>query len=127
MTHLSIFVLLFTAISPLDSSAGPNIPTNDQAFAVEVLKSSVAGRPIAQVLDQLRSNGFTCLEYESRVISSSERSVRYQKHVCGAETPALHDCARSVELGSFDGVLSNIQIALEHPDRTPSDGVLCGR
>ena len=121
-----VFALLL-GVASLNDSLRPSIATNDQAFAEQVLSSAVAGRPIAQVLDQLRGNGFNCRESENRVVSSSESSVRYQKHVCGPEVPALHDCARNVELGSFDGVLTHIRIALEHPDRTPNDGTTCGR
>lgn len=122
-----VFALSFAVNSPLYAAIQPGIATTDQTFSDQVLRLSVAGQPITVALANLRGAGFTCVEHEDRNLSNSERSVKYQRHVCGHEMPAYHDCARSVELGSFDGVLKHIRIALEHPDGTPSDGIQCGR
>ena len=124
-------VCLLLAI-PLDaasaaSGAAASIPRTDAEFASHVLRLSVAGRKTEDVLKDLRETGFTCFEHENRVLADSSRSVRYQKHLCGGPIPALHGCARNVELATFDGTLKHIRISLELPDGTPNAGTACAR
>ena len=103
------------------------IANDDRAFAEQVLVVAVAGRPVGHVIEELRSMGFTCLEHDNRVLSGSGHSVTFQRHICGASVPALHGCARNVELGSFDGLLKHIRVSLLHPGGSPDAGAACGR
>ena len=125
--------LAFLVLAALPSAANAatggavGIPTTDAEFAAHVLKVAVAGRQTDDVLKGLRETGFTCFEHENRVLSDSARSVAYQKHLCGGPVPALHGCARNVELATFDGTLKHIRISLEHPDGTPNAGTACAR
>ena len=124
----SLLVLVFLAlVVGVSSASTSSIPTTDATFAARVLKVAVAGRATPEVIAALSAGGFTCLEHDNRLLESSERSVRYQKHVCGGPVPALHGCARNVELGSFDGTLKHIRLSFEHPDGTPNEGVACAR
>jgi hypothetical protein len=121
-----LLVALPTSADPANGGA-VGIPTTDADFAAHVLQFSVAGRKTEDVLKDLRGTGFTCLEHENRVLSDSARSVTFQKHLCGGPVPALHGCARNVELATFDGTLKHIRISLEHPDGTPNAGRACAR
>jgi hypothetical protein len=129
--RLLISVVLVALSMPMPAPAGDGrargLPTTDQAFAARVLASARAGRPVTEVLDELRAGGFTCLEHDDRVLSGPSGPVRLQRHVCGGAVPALHGCARNAELTAFDGVLKHVRLSFEHPDGTPNEGVACAR
>jgi hypothetical protein len=125
LAPLSLAALAGAASATNDNNS--SLPAADSAFASRVLEFAVAGRKTPEVLEDLRASGFVCFEHEGRVVSSSERTVNFQKHVCGGPVPALHGCARNVELGSFDGTLTHIRVSLEHPDGTPNEGIACAR
>ena len=124
---MRLLLALLASATGAASAGTPSIPTTDAGFAARVLAVAVAGRKTSEVIEELSGAGFTCLEHDNRVLSSSERSVKYQRHVCGGPVPALHGCARNVELGSFDSVVKHIRLSFEHPDGTPNEGVACAR
>ena len=121
---LALISLLFSANFANAETRG--IPTSDASFAARVLTVAVAGRKTSDVVDDITRAGFTCTEKDNRMLTG-EREVRYQKHVCGAPVPALHGCARNVELGSFDGIVKHIRLSFMHPDGTSSEGIACAR
>ena len=128
--RMLLVCFLLLGLSLTESAAAnvaKGVPTTDIEFASHVLRFSVAGRKTDDVLKDLSETGFTCLQHESRVLSSSTRSVTYQMHRCGGPVPALHGCSRNVELGTFDGTLKHIRVSLLHPNGMPNVGIHCAR
>jgi len=124
---ISLSLSAFVNVAGAATSSPSGVPTTDAEFAGHVLQFAVAGRKTGEVLEDLRASGFTCFEHENRVLSDFMGSVTFQRHVCGGPVPALHGCARNVELATFGGVLKHIRISLEHPDGTPNAGRACAR